>query len=252
MRPATLDPAFAEALRSSLAAHVTATSHERRRSRFLMAGGAVVAIGLAGGGVAVAADLVSLPGGDIDTPLAVSQVVPQTGPATVALDDAPAGTTHVDLAITCQEPGTITFPDGASMTCTADDSTTAPSGSYTVPIAPGATDPTIEALPDLHWGLTTTFVSRQETNWATNANGDTYGVIKTDGSTPDLIAAYATNGQLGYVYARDLTAAQGGPFTSPEEALAWQEAHAGEAVPIPVYEEDGATVIGEFVIGGSG
>jgi len=249
MRPtATLDPNFAAALRSSLAAHVKASSHERRRSRFLMAGGAMVAIGLAGGGVAIATDLVSLPGANRDTPLATSDMEPQTGPAIVALDHAPAGTTHVDLAVTCQEPGRITFPDGASMTCTAGDATTSPTANYTVPIAPGARRLTIDASPDLHWGLTVTFVSRQETDWATNANGDTYGVMKDDGATPDLVAVIATNGEPGYAYAHDLAAAEGGPFNSPEEALAWQEAHAGETLSVPVYEADGETIIGEFVL----
>ncbi len=64
----------------------------------------------------------------------------------------------------------------------------------------------------------------------------------------------ATNGEEGYVYRQDLEDADGTTamksFKSPEDALAWQEAHAGEVVSIPVYEADGKTNIGEFEVGG--
>lgn len=65
--------------------------------------------------------------------------------------------------------------------------------------------------------------------WATNANGDTYGtIIKDSGATPDLLSAYATNGRLGSVDEKNFD-------------------HDG-ARSVPVYESDGETVIGEFVI----
>jgi len=38
-------------------------------------------------------------------------------------------------------------------------------------------------------------------------------------------------------------------FTSPEDALKWQDANAGRTHTIPVYESNGTTVIGEFQIG---
>ena len=37
--------------------------------------------------------------------------------------------------------------------------------------------------------------------------------------------------------------------TSPADAIAQQEATAGKSRSVPVYESDGETVIGEFVIG---
>gem|GEM_PF-6798990 len=39
-------------------------------------------------------------------------------------------------------------------------------------------------------------------------------------------------------------------FKSPEEALAWQSAHAGTSVEIPVYRSDGETKVGVFRVGG--
>lgn len=69
---------------------------------------------------------------------------------------------------------------------------------------------------------------------------------------PDLISAVATNGREGYVLKSELDDANGSAvaaeFSTPEEALAWQAAQSGEDRTVPVYAEDGVTVIGEFVI----
>ena len=69
--------------------------------------------------------------------------------------------------------------------------------------------------------------------------------MKPDGSQPDLIATYATNGRSGYVYADELDGYQ---RTSPTDALRWQEEHGDESRSVTVYESDGPTVVGEFVI----
>ena len=65
--------------------------------------------------------------------------------------------------------------------------------------------------------------------------------MANDNGTPDLIAAIATNGKTGYVYAHDLqttapTALQTGILL-------------GETRTIPVYTSDGHTEIGQFLIG---
>jgi len=85
----------------------------------------------------------------------------------------------------------------------------------------------------------------EPTDWATNAKGDTYGIIKNDGSRPDLMYIAATNGLMGYAYMADL---EGFQPTSPEDALEWQREHGDESRTVPVYESDGETVIGEHVI----
>lgn len=78
-----------------------------------------------------------------------------------------------------------------------------------------------------------------------NAYGQTYGSeldAATPGDAPDLIRAYATNGREGYVLKTDLHP----PLTGGmDEALALNSS--GDRA-IPVYEVDGRTVIGEFVI----
>lgn len=92
-------------------------------------------------------------------------------------------------------------------------------------------------------------------DYPTNGAGQTYGVLPGEQSSPhdvpDLIRLRATNGLVGYVYATDMDQADPGRHVSnPEEATAFMDAlQAGEVPhpePIPVYESDGTTLIGEF------
>lgn len=236
------DPAFAAALRRELVAAVAAAPARRRRRVWTIAG-ALAGIGLAGGGIAVAADLLPLPGGDVVTALAMPVTQTHTGTATVALGPAPDGATHVDVELWCLTPGTFVLPDGAAMTCSdADAGAATGRAGHTLPIGVGDPSVTIAADDGARWRLQATFVSRGATAWGVNAKGETYGVPNADGE-PDLLAAIATNGRSGYVYAADLA----GPMpSSPAEAATWDPAPRS----VPVYESDGETAIGEFVIGG--
>ncbi|WFR67978.1 hypothetical protein P9139_06350 [Curtobacterium flaccumfaciens] len=83
----------------------------------------------------------------------------------------------------------------------------------------------------------------------TNASGETYGsaLAASADDVPDLILATASNGAEGYVKDTDLTASAEPSFTSPEEALAWQEEHA-DGVEVPVYASDGETPVGTFTV----
>ena len=84
-----------------------------------------------------------------------------------------------------------------------------------------------------------------------NADGATFGVIG-ESTEPELIGVYATNGKQGYVWKAELDMASGSPnqFSSPEEALAWQAEFGHQDRSVAVYDSDGKTVIGEFVIVG--
>ena len=65
--------------------------------------------------------------------------------------------------------------------------------------------------------------------------------MANDNGTPDLIAAIATNGKTGYVYARDLE--------QPAPTTLQLGTPPGETRTIPVYTSDGHTEIGQFLIG---
>lgn len=95
-----------------------------------------------------------------------------------------------------------------------------------------------------------------EPSYEVNANGETFGSLAEATSPetePDLIQAIANNGQYGYVKKAELDDANGTTaaesFRSPADAVAWQEqAIARGDVLIPVYAEDGVTVIGDFTV----
>jgi hypothetical protein len=72
----------------------------------------------------------------------------------------------------------------------------------------------------------------------TNANGMTYGSGLSPGRGPDLVAAYGTHGQLGYVRRADLN---GPKPTALVTTGTIEEPHA-----IPLYAQDGVTRIGWF------
>lgn len=92
--------------------------------------------------------------------------------------------------------------------------------------------------------------------YGVNASGETYGSAMTASSAdeePDLIAAQAANGEIGYVRKSELDRAAGSDIQTPAEAAAWnRERQAnnakGATLSVPVYAKDGKTVIGRFVL----
>ena len=79
-----------------------------------------------------------------------------------------------------------------------------------------------------------------------NENGMSYGSgagIDEDDPGPDLVAASGTNGRCGFVRAADRR--QDLP-RSPEEAAAYTADHDRDGRDIPLYAQDGVTVIGSF------
>jgi hypothetical protein len=100
-------------------------------------------------------------------------------------------------------------------------------------------------------------VPQPEPTYSVNADGQSYGSAldaTSPDNEPDLIAVIATNGREGYALKKDMDDANGTTamkdFKSPEDALKWQEEEGWKEHSIPVYLEDGRTVVGEFVIGG--
>ncbi|WP_382304532.1 hypothetical protein [Herbiconiux sp. UC225_62] len=178
----------------------------------------------------------------------------------------PEGATNLKVSYTCVTPGTVRIGvdaggNNGSSSCSAEDIAgradrmlgAGPAllyGGY--PVEEGMTlyidsDPGAVSLFTLQW------VKEIETAWGVNEAGETYGNYKEGAGEADLMSATATNGQRGYIRRTeaefvDGTTAMGG-FTSVDDAREWQEATAGKKYSIPVYESDGKTVIGEFIIG---
>ncbi|MGO3328541.1 hypothetical protein [Gordonia sp. (in: high G+C Gram-positive bacteria)] len=78
-----------------------------------------------------------------------------------------------------------------------------------------------------------------------NGSGQSFGSgadAKSDQDGPDLIAAYATNGKLGYVKRQSLASPKA---TSPQQARSMNK----DSRSIDVFQKDGKTVVGTFKIG---
>jgi hypothetical protein len=89
-----------------------------------------------------------------------------------------------------------------------------------------------------------------QTVFPKNKNGQTYGsaafAVSPD-NEPDLIKAWGVDGNLGYVLKSDL---DGDKPKNPEEAIAQQKLQKGDRT-IPLYDVDGKTVIGKFIMSGA-
>lgn len=114
--------------------------------------------------------------------------------------------------------------------------------------------PTAE-LPDYGDLAVPTVAELIEHGYPVNARGETYGPGGQYADwlgQPDLELARGKNGVEGYIRYTEFQEATGaGRVHSPEEALAWNEyVRERGPVEIPVYREDGETVVDWFVIGG--
>jgi hypothetical protein len=248
-----MEPGFAERLRDALEAEVERHRPRMKRRHLGIIVAALAAIALGGAGAATAS-LLAQPGASILTELGTTVEASGSGPRTIELGEAPAGSTGVAIDFSCADPGSFDFgAGGAGMTCSREDVDSGAGrawGNLPLSVLDG-TRFTVGAPEGARWRISLTYVNETVTGWSTNDDGDTFGVINQEGE-PDLIAVIATNGVQGYVRADDLADADGTTasesFTSPEDALEWQESMRGETVEIPVYLSDGRTIVGVFAI----
>jgi hypothetical protein len=190
-----------------------------------------------------------LPGAPLDTPLAPLVTASRTGTATVDLGPRPGGANDVSISLSCLSPGTFSFP-GGTFTCSTAEMHQA--AKYrrtwiTVPMTPGQRTVTIRTTARAAWILHVGYVHRIITAWAVNDHGETYGVAN-DRGTPDLVAVDNGNTQ-GYVNASQMKCASGDDVANPTQAAAWDQASVRRNISIPIYKNNGTTVIGTFIIG---
>jgi hypothetical protein len=245
-----MNPDFTAALREVLVATVRDTPRARRRWRWRAGTGVFLGLTVVAGGAALASGVFSLPGAPVNSPLGDVVTASRTGTATIDLGVPPATTTDVSLALTCLTVGTFYFPNGSSMSCNSADVAHTPpidrQASEVVPLTAGVDTVTIKTSANASWTLQAIYVNQVTSPWGVNAGGETYGVANQRG-TPDLIAV--NQGIAGYVKASDLNCAAGGDVKSPAEALAWEKVSQHRNVSVPVFQSDGVTVIGSFILG---
>lgn len=257
MNAARLDSTFRDALRAELVTRASAApSHRRgargearpRSRRWLLRGGAAAAVLTAGTAYALSS---TSPGGTEITGQGPTRTGEHAGTAIVELGPRPAAATGVEIGFACLSAGKVSFPNGSWAECDGPDRLTAdglPPLFDRYDLAPGQHTITITADADTSWRITTRYISTRVTEWGVNAKGETYGVMNDKGE-PDLQLVFATNGRTGYAYTRDLNNAGGPPPTDPTEA-AKRNSALSVGVPVPVYESDGETVVGQFIVGG--
>jgi hypothetical protein len=235
-----MDDRYASALREALIDHVqTAPARRRRAARRLAIGAAAGLLLVAGAAAgAVAAGILQLPGTPDVAPLAPSVTVTGEGTQTVELGAPPAGTTELEIRLACLTAGAFQTADGASLVCDASSAGTGAMG-WHLAVAAGQHSTVITAGAGERWRLVATYSRVTDTAWGVNADGLTYGVANSHG-TPDLVAAVASNGRVGYVYSRDMF---------PPTPTSLQVGGLSEPRTIPVYTSDGHTVIGQISTG---
>ncbi|HEY4225923.1 MAG TPA: hypothetical protein VGM70_08930 [Pseudolysinimonas sp.] len=247
MTSTDMDPDVSRAVRSELAAIGTKRSRlqrHQRRARLVGVGiGVVVAAGLTTGAAIV---VNHFPGSTTVTPLGGLHSATGTGSGELDLGPAPTAATRAVLTVQClNSVGSISIAsvpqakgqvgDFATFYCAGGgriDSHGAvdPWHMKDALLPPqGSTSIAITADPGTRWAISGQYASASVTPWGENAKGETYGACNVDGC-PDLIGAQATNGKIGFVVIKQMTAVRG-------------------SGTVPVYQSDGTTIIGRFAIG---
>ncbi|GIO99922.1 hypothetical protein J14TS5_50080 [Paenibacillus lautus] len=93
-------------------------------------------------------------------------------------------------------------------------------------------------------------IGAKNMNYPKNKNGQTNGSSADAASLetePELISAIGVDGTAGYVLKKDLDGEQP---KSPQDAIAIQNSRSPGDRAIPLYDVEGATVIGAFHVGG--
>jgi hypothetical protein len=194
------------------------------------------------GGVALAA---LLPPGEVATaPLAAPVIVNGVGPATVPMPAAPEGAVYLRLELACfngprcfTAGGGVEGPherplvqrDALPLTTWVDEA----NAQRLDPIDP-VRGVVVDVEPGTHWRLYAVYTDGLNPEPAPVGNGLTLG-IPNQSTIPDLVPAAATNGKAGWVRYSLLIS----------EAQPTLTADGVEQPPIPVYDTDGLTIIGE-------
>ena len=238
----TLDPVFAAALRCELITLPQPKPIRTRRRIAVIAGSALGAVAL--GGAAAVAGL--MPAGEVAAPpLAPPMIVNGIGPATVSVPPAPEGAAYLRVELACfngtrcnTAGGGVEGPNNGSTKVQRDALPVTddidPSNAQEIDRLDPASGVVIDVAAGTYWRLYAVYTDGLNPEVAPMDDGRTLG-IPSNTSLPDLVPAVGTNGKAGWVEYDLLTYA-----ANPRLA-----ADGVQQAPVPVYDADGTTVIGE-------
>lgn len=290
MTAPSFSPARSAAMRELLIERVAAT--RARRTRRIATGAALVAAGaVAGGGAAAAtaegwrpvpslppappvvapatnpgvpAPAGTTPGQPIVSLLGGVETLEVDGAERIVQLDAPAGASHVRVAVTCTSTGTTAWGFDAggnnpSVECVRAD--LAKDERFRTAWMDFALEGDLLYVQPRDGAssiVTVQYLALVETAWGVNARGETYGAAKPGFGEPDLVAAVGTDAGgrevLGYLRRSDSEVMfPGQPLpSSPAEALELQERRT-ELYPdgwdVPLFAADGVTRVGTMRVG---
>jgi hypothetical protein len=246
---------FADAFRRALVTQVDAPTPVRRPRRRWVLGGAIAAVALlAGTATAAAVGVLVLPGSTPVAPVSSFVAGAYSGTETVQLGPAPDDANGIVVSLHCLTPGFVGLPGGAGVTCTAGDtlrSDVQPAFVYDlIPLTDASDGALIVTAPlESNWTIVAAYSTSTSSEWARNANGESYGAIGATGP-PDLIAVRNADGATGYIRRTDLERAVGIVVANPAPGstgdVADTSADAASSSSIPLYDSDGTTRIGDF------
>jgi hypothetical protein len=178
-------------------------------------------------------------------PLAAPVIVNGVGPATVPMPAAPEGADYLRLELACFS-GSRCFTAGGGVEGPAHgrplvQRDALPLTARVDEANPQRLDPMdpargviLDVEPGTHWRLYAVYTDGLNPEPAPVGNGLTLG-IPSNSTMPDLVPAVATNGKAGWVRYSLLIS----------EAQPTLTADGVEQPPVPVYDTDGLTIIGE-------
>lgn len=259
MNDLELDPTFSAAFRTALVDEVSRAGRPRRRRIWLGAAFAGLLLATGAGGVATAT-LMAPPGAPAFEQLGEKVTVTLTETGTLDLGAPPAGANSISFTVVCHTEGSWSQETYGGANCSDVGIGTARSGDIPLTLSQQSIV-LFELQPGTEVTATAAYSKKVKTEFGVNAAGETYGsgvgdpdstrvYTTNENPGPDLIAAHATNCKTGYIRWEEENEATGGNISSLEEATEWMENEVYIDKYIPVYESDGKTVIGEFLIAG--
>lgn len=237
----SMDPVFADALRRELATHVTAPTHRVRRR--IAIGGSAAAIG-----AVVFGGMTTATGRDVaDPPMAAPVIVNGVGATHVRLPAVPPGATYLRVELVCYQATLCATPGGSAesdhrsvlwqrdaVPLTDVFDPTNPQDLEPLP----ATGLTIDTDRTAHWRLYATYVDRLNPRTVRLGDGRVLGLPGNQMQLPALVPVIADNGTPGYVDS----------YTLLDGAVLELTDDGTEQNPLPVYSDDGTTVVGEVTV----
>ncbi|NQX34477.1 hypothetical protein [Herbiconiux sp. VKM Ac-2851] len=249
MNDINMDTLFASEFRETLVAHVSKRAKRPRRKIVWAGAGLMSLIAISGAGVATAS-LTAPPGTPVYAPVSNSMSETFSKSGELTLGAPPADANSISFDAVCLSEGTFWVENYGGIACSSDDLGSTKHGAVELSLWQQSTIK-LDLEPGLKVELSATFSREVQTEWGTNQAGETYGAQKQN-KMAELAAATATNGQSGYVRISEVNAATIDPTKSSLEDVQKHLA-SGDGRPdryVPVYEADGKTVIGQYLIAG--